>query len=96
MRARPPDCEGFVTRDGVAVAYDVYGQGDLAAFLVPASPITHARSWKGLVPFLSRHVKVVTIDGRGTGRSERPHERERYGPEEIEADMMAVLDAAGV
>ena len=62
--------------------------------LVPASPITHARSWKGLIPFLSRHLTVVTTDGRGTGRSDRPHELECYGPDEVAADLVAVLDAA--
>ena len=84
MRARDPDHEGFVERDGVKVAYEVYGEGAPAVFLVPSSPITHARSWKGLIPFLSRHLTVVTTDGRGTGRSDRPHESERYGPDEIE------------
>jgi pimeloyl-ACP methyl ester carboxylesterase/predicted glycosyltransferase len=96
VKARYPDHEGFVGRDGVKVAYDVYGQGDHTAFLVPASPITHARSWKGVVPFLSRHVNVVTTDGRGTGRSDRPHRSECYAPDEIGADLVAVLDAAGV
>ena len=96
MRARYPDHEGFVERDGVKVAYEVYGEGAPAAFLLPASPITHARSWKGLIPFLSRHLTVVTTDGRGTGRSDRPHQSERYGPDEIEADIVAVLAAAGV
>jgi pimeloyl-ACP methyl ester carboxylesterase/predicted glycosyltransferase len=96
MRARYPDHEGFVERDGVKVAYEIYGEGGPAAFLVPASPITHARSWKGLIPFLSRHLTVVTTDGRGTGRSDRPHQSERYGPDEISADMVEVLAAAGV
>lgn len=96
MRARYPDDEGFVERDGLKVAYEVYGEGAPAAFLVPASPITHARSWKGVIPFLSRHVTVVTTDGRGTGRSDRPHQLELYGPDEIDADMVAVLHAADV
>ena len=88
MRARYPDHEGFVERDGVEVAYDVYGEGGPAALLVPASPITHARSWKGLIPFLSRHLTVVTTDGRGTGRSDRPHDSECYGPDEVAADLV--------
>jgi pimeloyl-ACP methyl ester carboxylesterase len=86
----------LVERDGVKVAYEVFGDGGLAAFLVPASPITHARSWKAMIPFLSRHVTVVTTDGRGTGRSDRPHDPQCYGPDVIAADMVAVLDAAGV
>jgi pimeloyl-ACP methyl ester carboxylesterase/predicted glycosyltransferase len=96
MRARYPDHEGFVERDGVKIAFEVYGEGAPAAFLLPASPITHARSWKALIPYLSRHLTVVTTDGRGTGRSDRPHQSERYGPDEIEADIVAVLAAAGV
>lgn len=96
MRARDPDHEGFVERDGVKIAYDVYRGSGLAVFLVPSSPITHARSWKALIPFLSRHVTVVTTDGRGTGRSDRPHELERYEPDEVAADLVAVLDAAGI
>ena len=30
MRAREPDYEGTVERDGVRVGYDVYGAGDRA------------------------------------------------------------------
>jgi pimeloyl-ACP methyl ester carboxylesterase/predicted glycosyltransferase len=96
MRAQDPDHEGVVERDGVKVGYEVYGEGGVAAFLVPASPITHARSWKALIPFLSRHVKVVTTDGRGTGRSDRPHDPSCYAPAALDADLIAVLDAAEV
>ena len=73
MRARYPDQEGFVERNGVKVAYEVYGDSTTAVLLVPPSPITHPRTWKGLIPYLSRHVGVVTSNGRGTGRSDRPH-----------------------
>jgi pimeloyl-ACP methyl ester carboxylesterase/predicted glycosyltransferase len=96
MRARYPNRESFVERDGVKVEFDVYGEGGPAVLLVPSSPITHARSWKGLVPFLSRHVTVVTTDGRGTGRSDRPHRSERYTPDVVAGDLTTVLDATNV
>ena len=96
MRARSPDHEGVVDRAGVNVAYDVYGEGAPAAFLVPASPITHARAWKGLVPYLARRLTVVTTDGVGAGRSDRPRDGRRYGPAEVLADHLAVLDATGI
>jgi hypothetical protein len=51
MRARYPDHEGFVDRDGVKVAFEVYGCDGPAVLFVPASPISHARSWKGMIPF---------------------------------------------
>ncbi len=94
MRARQPTREGFVERDGVKVAYEVHGGGAASVFLIAASPLTHARSWKGLIPYLARHLTVVTIDGPGTGRSDRPHERDRYRPDEIAAELIDVLDAA--
>jgi len=70
--------------------------GGPALLLIPASPITHARSWKGVVPALARRFTVVTTDGLGTGRSDRPHTPECYAPPEVAADLLAVLDAAGV
>jgi len=96
MRARLPDREGVITRGCVRVAFEVFGQGEPGLLLVPASPITHARSWKGIVPALARRFAVVTTDGRGTGRSDRPHQPECYAPGEVTADLLAVLDAAGV
>src|SRR5215475_12556594 len=96
MRARAPDRADTVERQGVRVGYEVYQAGEPALMLIPASPITHARSWKMIAPTLARRHTVVTTDGRGTGRSDRPHELERYAPDEVVADLLAVLEAAGV
>jgi pimeloyl-ACP methyl ester carboxylesterase/predicted glycosyltransferase len=96
MRARLPDHQGMVERNGVRVAFEVFGHREPALLLVPASPITHARSWKGIVPSLARRFTVITTDGRGTGRSDRPHTPECYAPAEVAADLLAVLDTAGV
>ncbi|MGN6680367.1 MAG: alpha/beta fold hydrolase, partial [Streptosporangiaceae bacterium] len=96
MRARLPDREGFVQRNGDRVAYEIFGDGDSALLLIPASPITHARSWKGIVPTLAREFTVITTDGLGTGRSDRPQTSDRYAPAEVVARLLAVLDAAGV
>ncbi len=97
MRARQPDREGFVERDGVKVGYEVYGHGPATVFLVAASPITHARSWKGLVPFLSRHLTVVD-DRRAGHRPLRPSASTAIAtrPTEIVADLVEVLDVVDV
>jgi hypothetical protein len=51
MRARYPDSEGFVQRDGVRVAYEVFGTGEAAIVFVPIDPLVHSRAWKAQVPY---------------------------------------------
>jgi hypothetical protein len=43
VRARRPDREGVVHRDGVNIHYEVYGEGETTLLLIPPSPITHPR-----------------------------------------------------
>ncbi|HEV8193809.1 MAG TPA: alpha/beta hydrolase [Ktedonobacterales bacterium] len=93
MRARYPDQEGFVERDGVRVFYEVFGTGEPTVFLLPAWSTVHSRFWKAQVPYLARHYRVITFDGRGNGRSSRPLTPAAYGNEEFVADALAVLDA---
>ncbi len=94
-RARYPDRDGFVERDGVRVFYEVYGDGEATILLLPTWSIVHSRFWKAQIPYLSRHARVVTFDGRGNGRSDRPEGAEQYREEEFAADALAVMDATG-
>src|SRR6478736_5265582 len=96
MRARYPDTEGFVERDGVKVGYEVFGSGEPALVFGPTDPLVHSRAWKAQVPYLSQHSRVVTIDPRGNGRSDRPTDPAEYGDLDFVADTVAVMDAAGV
>jgi pimeloyl-ACP methyl ester carboxylesterase/predicted glycosyltransferase len=92
-RARYPDEEGYVERDGVRVLYEVYGSGDPTFLLLPTWSIIHSRHWKAQIPYLARHARVVTFDGRGNGRSDRPATLEAYAEREFAADALAVMDA---
>jgi pimeloyl-ACP methyl ester carboxylesterase/predicted glycosyltransferase len=92
-RARYPDEEGFVERDGVRLHYEVYGSGEPTVFLMPTWSIIHSRHWKMQIPYLARHCRVLTFDGRGNGRSDRPSEPDAYREEEYAADALAVMDA---
>jgi len=93
MRARYPDTEGFVERDGVKVAYEVFGSGEPALVFAPTDPLVHSRAWKAQVPYLARRSRVVTIDPRGNGRSDRPRSSAAYADTEYVADTVAVMDA---
>ncbi len=95
MRARYPDLEGFVECDGVKIGYEVFGEGDTTIMLLPTWTIVHSRFWKMQVPYLARHFRVVTFDGPGNGRSDRPTDPSAYGAEAVARAAIAVLDATG-
>ena len=95
-RARLPDATGVVDREGVRLAYEVFGEGHTpTVLLMPTWSIVHSRSWKAQIGPLSRRYRVVTFDGRGNGKSDRPRGAAAYTDREFAADAVAVLDATG-
>jgi pimeloyl-ACP methyl ester carboxylesterase len=96
VRAREPDQEGYVDRDGVKVAYEVYGHPGVRIVFAPVDTIVHSRAWKAQVPYLARHHQVVTIDPRGNGRSDRPTDPAVMGDLDFVGDTVAVLDELGI
>ena len=94
--AREPDESGVVERDSVRLHWERYGDGEPTVLLLPTWWILHSRHWKAQIPYLSRHFRVVTFDGRGNGFSDRPTEASAYDAAEFADDAAAVLDAAGV
>jgi pimeloyl-ACP methyl ester carboxylesterase/predicted glycosyltransferase len=90
-----PDREGYIKRDGVKLWYEVYGDDHErpTILLMPTWAIFHSRHWKMQIPFLARRYRVVTFDGRGNGRSDRPADDAAYSDLDYVADAVAVLDA---
>ncbi len=73
--------------------HEVFGDGAPTVMLLPTWSIVHSRMWKAQIPYLARHFRVVTFDGRGCGRSGRPVGPAAYTHEQFAADAVAVLDA---
>lgn len=94
-RAREPDREGFVERDGVRVHYEVHGDGAPTIVLLPTWTVVHKQLWKLQIPYLARHHRVVVYDGPGNGRSDRPTDPRAYDPDRQVAHLIDVLDATG-
>ncbi|UUZ61306.1 hypothetical protein LP418_12365 [Nocardioides sp. B-3] len=82
-RPRPPDRSGTVERVGVEIAFDVFEADRPTILLLPTWSIVDSRCWKLQVPYLARHFRVVTFDGRGSGRSGRPAGAAAYADREF-------------
>jgi pimeloyl-ACP methyl ester carboxylesterase len=51
----------------------VYNQGGApTVLLLPTWTVAHTMHWKAQIPVLARQYRVITMDGRGNGRSGRP------------------------
>ena len=73
VRARYPDAEGFVERDGVRIFYEVYGEGEPTILLLPTWSIVHSRDLEGAdplprAPLPGRHVRRPRATGAPTAR----------------------------
>ena len=82
---------------GCGIHYEVCGKGEpTVLLLLPTWSIVSSRMWKMQVPYLARHARVVSFDGRGTGRSDSPAGPESYLVEEFAADAVAVMDTTSI
>ncbi|HKB19683.1 MAG TPA: alpha/beta fold hydrolase [Gaiellaceae bacterium] len=95
-RARYPDEDGFVERNGVRIFWERYGETEPTILLPPTWELVHSRCWKMQIPYFARHGRVLTFDPPGNGRSDRPRESAAYERSEVAEYAVAVLDAARV
>ena len=102
MRALEPWTTGYATNpdDGVRSYYEVFGPGSEEGFegstllLFPTWSLVHSRFWKMQVPYFARHgFRVITFDGRGNGKSDRPESG--YATGDFAGDAIAVMEATG-
>lgn len=79
-------------RDGCTLFATVEGEGD-ALFLIPGLNGS-AEFWADIVALLRQRFRVVLMDHRGAGRSERPDQH--YSIELLARDAIDVLDHFGI
>ena len=81
---------------GYAISYDDAGAGP-AILLIPGSTMS-AADWRdaGYLDQLVGSHRVLSIDPLGNGLSDKPHDPDAYRWPDVAADLIAVLDAAGV
>ena len=88
--------EAFNAVDGVRISFQESGAGP-AIVLVHGSGLSRA-VWRGLgyTKAFEERFRVLTLDLRGHGRSDKPQHEDAYSMDLLVGDMLAVLDAAGV
>jgi pimeloyl-ACP methyl ester carboxylesterase/predicted glycosyltransferase len=96
MRADEPNLAGHIVRDGVKVAYEVFGMDGPTLVLLPCWIIVHARSWKAQIADLAQDYRLVVVEGRGNGASDRPVEASDYSYVAFVEDALAVMDHLAV
>ena len=96
MRARLPDRDGQVSRDGVNLAYEIYGDAPDTMLFIPPWSIVHSRIYKAQLPYFSERFRCITYDGRGNGKSDRPGDVAAYSLDNYLADALAVMDTLDV
>ena len=86
----------FAINDGVRIHYEVVGHGEP---LVLYHGLTGSgERWRdtGYVAGLENGHRLILIDARGHGQSDKPHDPAAYGRRRQAADVIAVLDDLGI
>jgi len=82
-----------VTVNGVRLACEIHGTGDIPLVMVHGSWLSR-RTWDPMIPQLAESFRVVTYDRRGHGESEQPS-RQGSVREDI-ADLAALIEHLGL
>jgi pimeloyl-ACP methyl ester carboxylesterase len=96
---QPPEVR-YVRREGISVAYQMFGSGTLDLLCIPGW-VSHLESQWRYPPtahFYSRlgeFARVIEVDRRGTGLSDRLPPEDLPPLEVVIEDLVAVLDDAG-
>jgi pimeloyl-ACP methyl ester carboxylesterase len=87
---------GYADNQGCRIYFEVLGSG-------PPLVLAHGFSsssedWRelGYTDRLEDAYQLILIDGRGHGRSDKPHSPRAYSPRERTNDVLAVLDELGI
>jgi len=94
-----PRIQYATTPDGVSIAYWDLGDGPIFLNPPPASPWSHAQmewqipDWRHWYEHLTRHLRVIRYDNRGSGLSDR--DVDGWSLDTNVVDLEAVADAAG-
>lgn len=82
----------FFDSSGIELAYSIDGEGP-PVILIHGFMLDADFNWRrpGMTEVLTRHFQVISLDVRGHGQSEKPHDSSAYGVELAE-DVVRLMD----
>ncbi len=86
----------FASNAGVRICYECEGDGPPLVLVHGLTETMEAWREFGYVEPLREHNRLVLIDMRGHGRSDKPHDELQYSPAHFAGDVVAVLDDLGI
>jgi pimeloyl-ACP methyl ester carboxylesterase len=92
----------FTSDRGVRIAYDDIepaGPPERTVVLIHGFASNRNEGWKRTgwyAAFERRHMRVIALDQRGHGESEKLHEPDAYAREKLAGDVLALMDHLGV
>ena len=84
--------------DGLRIAYETSGDGD-PVLLIHGFASSRAQNWRATDWYKALNeagYRVIAMDCRGHGDSDKPHDSSFYSYEKMAGDALAVLNAVGV
>jgi len=81
---------------GVRIHYEVGGDGAPLVLLHGLSETYEIWHISGYVESLKKEYRLILVDARGHGNSDKPHDSEAYTMKLMVSDVVAVLDSLNV
>ncbi|RIA22359.1 3-oxoadipate enol-lactonase [Ectopseudomonas oleovorans] len=78
----------YFDNDGCQLHYEDYGHG--TPLLLVHGLGSSTRDWEYQIPVLSQHYRVIALDVRGHGRSDKPHEAYRIA--DFASDVVTLVE----
>lgn len=87
---------GYADNNGVKIHYEVEGLGPPLVLVHAASGSTQDWRIVGLVDVLKEDYRLILVDMRGQGKSDKPHDPAAYAAARQASDIITVLDELGI
>jgi pimeloyl-ACP methyl ester carboxylesterase len=86
----------YAINEGIRIYYEIVGKGE--PLILQHGFSQESGEWRrfGYVSPLSERYRVVLVDMRGHGQSDKPHDGKAYARKNLVGDIVTVLDALGI